>query len=73
MNIMTAARRYILTRTVILYRKLCRIQFYYEENVAGSSQVFTPIHQTTWYHNPKDSNLQILLEFYIYPNDYAPT
>ena len=72
MNIMAAARRYILTCTVILYRKLCRIQFYYEENVVGSSQVFIPIYQTTWCHIPKDSNLQILLEFYIYPNDYAP-
>lgn len=72
MNIMVAARRYILTRTVILYRKLCCIQFYYEENVTGFSQVFIPIYPTTRYRIPKDSNLQILLEFYIYPNDYAP-
>jgi hypothetical protein len=72
MNIIAAARRYILTHTVILYRKLCHIQFYYEEHVASSSQVFMPIYQTTWYHIPKDSNLQILLEYYIYPNDYAP-
>jgi len=72
MNIVAVASRYILTWTVILYRKLCHIQFYYEENVASSSQMFMPTYQTTWYHIPKDSNLQILLEFYIYPNDYAP-
>lgn len=71
MNIMAAARRYILTRTIIVYRKLCRNQSYYEENGAGSSQVFIPIYKTTWYHIPKVSNLQILLEFYIYPNEYA--
>lgn len=34
--------------------------------------MFIPIYQTTWYHIPKDSNLQILFEFHSYPNDYAP-
>jgi len=71
MNIMAAARRYIFTHTVIIYRKLWCNQSYYEENVAGSSQVFIPIYQTTWYHIPKVSNFQILLKFYIYPNEYA--